>query len=126
MKPLKFGIVILVMRDSLRIFQLKRRLENITNPKSIFLIPIRIRELLIRLYQAVSEIIPLSQKKNLVQKLAGKKSGKILDIGCGTGEFLGTMKNAGWDTLGLEPSEDAQKQGKENFGLEIHDNLSSF
>jgi 2-polyprenyl-3-methyl-5-hydroxy-6-metoxy-1,4-benzoquinol methylase len=74
-----------------------------------------------RLYQIVREYT-LKQKRKMVEKLSGKKSGNILDIGCGTGEFLGTMKSSGWKALGLEPSEDAQAQARQNFGLEIHNN----
>lgn len=71
-----------------------------------------------RLYQLVRDIT-LIQKRKLVQKLSGMKSGKILDIGCGTGEFLGTMKQAGWTALGLEPDPGAREQASKNFGLEV-------
>jgi SAM-dependent methyltransferase len=37
---------------------------------------------------------------------------RILDIGCGTGDFLKYMKNAGWETFGLEPSITAFKKAK--------------
>jgi len=32
---------------------------------------------------------------------------RVLDIGSGYGDFLRFMKNKGWETMGLEPSEDA-------------------
>jgi 2-polyprenyl-3-methyl-5-hydroxy-6-metoxy-1,4-benzoquinol methylase len=35
--------------------------------------------------------------------------GKLLDIGCGNGEFLSKMQNLGWDTIGVEPDEEAVK-----------------
>lgn len=69
-----------------------------------------------RLYQIVRNIT-LKSKKNLIEKLSGKSSGNILDIGCGTGEFLGTMKTAGWQTLGLEPDEGARQQAAKNQGV---------
>ncbi|MCB0842264.1 MAG: class I SAM-dependent methyltransferase [Bacteroidetes bacterium] len=78
-----------------------------------------------RLYQIVREYT-LTQKRKLVERLSEKKSGSILDIGCGTGEFLGTMKSAGWKTLGLEPSEDAQEQARKNFQLDVYDNEHLF
>ncbi|MEO0474337.1 MAG: class I SAM-dependent methyltransferase, partial [Bacteroidota bacterium] len=70
------------------------------------------------IYQIVRNIT-LRQKRKLVERLSGKKSGLILDIGCGTGEFLGTMKQAGWDTKGLEPDEGARQQAIQHFDLSV-------
>ena len=60
----------------------------------------------------------LVQKKKLVEKMTGKKSGSILDVGCGTGAFINTMKEAGWQVSGLEPDETAAKKAKELYGIE--------
>ena len=70
------------------------------------------------LYQRVRNYT-LVQKRKLVQKLSGLQKGSILDIGCGTGEFLGAMNNAGWTTLGLEPDEGAREQGRKHFGIQV-------
>ena len=42
----------------------------------------------------------------------------ILDIGCGTGEFLNACKQDGWNVTGIEPSEMARKHAKESFGID--------
>ncbi len=60
-----------------------------------------------RLYQVVRNYT-LNQKVDLVKKLSGKDQGNILDLGCGTGDFLGAMEKYGWKTLGLEPDEGAR------------------
>ncbi|MEL6592961.1 MAG: class I SAM-dependent methyltransferase [Bacteroidota bacterium] len=70
------------------------------------------------LYQWVRNYT-LGQKRKLIEKLSGRKSGSLLDIGCGTGEFLGTMKEAGWKSTGLEPDEGARQQAKAQ-GVEVH------
>lgn len=59
------------------------------------------------LYHLVRNIT-LASKRDLVKKNAGMSKGAILDIGCGTGAFLHTMKKAGWVTTGLEPDETAR------------------
>jgi 2-polyprenyl-3-methyl-5-hydroxy-6-metoxy-1,4-benzoquinol methylase len=38
----------------------------------------------------------------------GLKVGKVLDIGCGVGDFLHTAEMHGWECTGVEPSEDAK------------------
>ena len=73
-----------------------------------------------RLYQTVRNIT-LRQKRNWVTQVSGKSQGKILDIGCGTGEFLSSMKEAGWNTMGLEPDEGARSQAQKNYDLEVHE-----
>ena len=42
----------------------------------------------------------------------------VLDIGCGTGEFLNAGKQNGWNVTGIEPSEVARKHAKDNYGIE--------
>jgi 2-polyprenyl-3-methyl-5-hydroxy-6-metoxy-1,4-benzoquinol methylase len=71
-----------------------------------------------RLYQRVRKHT-LAKKLKLVNR-EGKK-GTLLDIGCGTGEFLNTVKNDGWKTIGIEPSPSARKQGIENYKLDVRD-----
>ncbi len=52
--------------------------------------------------------------KKKVQLVSGYVShGTILDYGCGTGMFLGACKNAGWETFGMEPDDDARKIASE-------------
>lgn len=74
--------------------------------------------LISRLYQMVRKHT-LGKKLSLVNR-EGKK-GALLDIGCGTGEFLNTVKNDGWKTIGIEPSPSARKQGIENYKLDVRD-----
>ena len=58
--------------------------------------------------------IALKNKLNLVNSLQPTK-GSILGIGAGTGDFLSVVKENGWNTIGVEPSEKAkaiaQKKG---------------
>lgn len=71
-----------------------------------------------RLYQRVRKHT-LGKKLKLVNR-EGKK-GLLLDIGCGTGEFLNTVKQDGWKTIGIEPSPSARKQGIENYKLDVRE-----
>ena len=68
------------------------------------------------LYHIVRKMT-LRKKKRLVTKSVGVVKGRILDVGCGTGAFLHTMKEAGWETTGLEPDLLAREKAKELYGL---------
>ncbi len=61
----------------------------------------------------------LRSKKKTVQKYAHKKSGLILDIGCGTGGFLKTMKQSGWKTNGVEMNNSARQLAERNTNSAI-------
>lgn len=71
-----------------------------------------------RLYQLVRKHT-LQKKLQLINR-EGKR-GALLDIGCGTGEFLKTMKTNGWKTIGIEPSPTARKQCLDNYQLDVRD-----
>src|SRR5690349_7881317 len=61
------------------------------------------RGLINGLYQGIRKYA-LSKKIELINKFAlGQKT--ILDIGCGTGEFLNACKQKGWRAKGIEPNE---------------------
>src|SRR5665647_3750062 len=61
----------------------------------------------------------LIQKRNTIKKFTGKSTGSLLDVGCGTGAFLRTMQQAGWEITGLEPDETARKKAKELYQLNL-------
>lgn len=70
------------------------------------------------LYDAVRKIA-LRNKFDLINQY--KSGSRILDIGCGTGEFLNFMKEKGWETTGIEPAEQPRTFAKENYGLSVFD-----
>jgi len=70
------------------------------------------------LYQRV-RAFTLRKKLALVNRLSGK--GILVDLGCGTGYFLNTCKQDGWNAIGIEPSPQARKVASEQFGLEVLD-----
>ena len=72
-----------------------------------------------RLYHIVRGIT-INGKKNTIKHFTKKAKGTILDIGCGTGVFLKSMKNAGWDVTGLEPDAGARKIANELNGINTY------
>jgi SAM-dependent methyltransferase len=48
------------------------------------------------------------------------KPGRILDLGCGSGEFLYRYKECGWETNGVEVNSDAANLGNSIANLGIH------
>ena len=48
----------------------------------------------------------------------GMIKGEILDIGCGTGSFLNSMKEGGWIITGLEPDAAARTKAAELYDIQ--------
>jgi len=65
------------------------------------------RTLFEKIYQLVKRNA-IKGKVSLLNKEQNSK-GKLLDIGCGTGDFLVEAKNQGWSILGFEPNSDAKR-----------------
>ncbi|HMI78876.1 MAG TPA: class I SAM-dependent methyltransferase [Ferruginibacter sp.] len=68
------------------------------------------------LYHLVRKRTLVSKRRLLINE-AGMMKGEILDIGCGTGAFLHTMKEAGWAIKGLEPDSIARKKAAELYDI---------
>lgn len=63
--------------------------------------------------------VSIKRKYSLISKI--KLKGKILDIGCGTGEVLNYFNQKGWETLGIEPAETPRNFAVTNYGLSVFD-----
>ncbi|MBK6989819.1 MAG: methyltransferase domain-containing protein [Bacteroidia bacterium] len=59
----------------------------------------------------------LRKKVELINNQA--KKGNLLDIGCGTGEFLSTAVANGWKGQGIEPNDKARYQAISNHKLNV-------
>ena len=69
-----------------------------------------------KLYQLVRNYT-LKQKESLISQHVSR--GTLLDIGCGTGEFLNHMRKAGWSVLGIEPGEKARNFASTNYSIPV-------
>lgn len=74
-----------------------------------------------RIYQGVKRIA-LRKKIDLLFK-QNNTVGTLLDIGCGTGDFLVEAKKSGWITTGFEPNDKAHALAKEK-GITMVNQLS--
>lgn len=61
----------------------------------------------------------LDQKKHLLQRYTGVQKGRLLDIGAGTGAFASHLKNAGWESVGLEPDEGTRQRASDLYGISL-------
>ena len=69
-----------------------------------------------KVYEAVKKV-NLKYKYKLATN--GITKGKLLDIGCGVGDFLHTAEEHGWDCTGVEPSEDAKAIARKRIKANI-------
>ena len=45
------------------------------------------------------------------------KQGRLLDMGCGTGNFLAAARDVGFDVMGIEPNQNAVRFAQQHYGL---------
>jgi 2-polyprenyl-3-methyl-5-hydroxy-6-metoxy-1,4-benzoquinol methylase len=64
--------------------------------------------------QAIKSKLKMLEKQHLSAK-------KLLDYGCGTGEFLNAAKQSGWATQGLELDDQAREKAIDNYDLKVLD-----
>ena len=71
--------------------------------------------------------ISLKRKLRLINSF-GFDEKNLLDIGCGTGEFLKTAQNDNWDVVGVEPNFDARTIANQKTNNAVFDttHLSTF
>jgi len=71
----------------------------------------------------INKIYHLVRSRNHVVKYElirqYKNAGKILDVGCATGEFLAFMQKKGWDSQGVEPDPNARQYAQKQYNLKI-------
>ena len=76
--------------------------------------------LFFKVYHIVRDYM-LKKKKKLVINSTGKKTGKLLDIGTGTGYFANTMIQAGWKVQGIEQDPETRNYAASKFNFQVHD-----
>jgi 2-polyprenyl-3-methyl-5-hydroxy-6-metoxy-1,4-benzoquinol methylase len=72
------------------------------------------------IYQKVRNY-SISRKVHFIKSL--RKKGKLLDYGCGTGEFLKAAKNQGWQISGIEPNEKARARANLKLNEKVKDSI---
>lgn len=61
----------------------------------------------------------LNYKRKLIEKF--HTSGRIIDIGCGTGAFLGQFDKSRWIRQGFEPDAETREIAKTTYDIEVND-----
>ncbi|MGH0028360.1 MAG: class I SAM-dependent methyltransferase [Myxococcota bacterium] len=50
-----------------------------------------------------------------------RTTGRLLDIGCGTGLFLAVARRRGWEPFGVDDCAEATEHARSHFGLDVSD-----
>ncbi|MBK8225747.1 MAG: class I SAM-dependent methyltransferase [Flavobacteriales bacterium] len=77
---------------------------------------------LARVYRALRSIA-LRSKSSILR--AYSPSGHILDVGCGTGEFLALLAKSNYSTSGVEPGLRARETAIQSHNLKVYPSLES-
>jgi len=68
----------------------------------------------------IARFFTLRSKRTLIENESMLRKGKLLDIGCGSGEFLRFCQDSGWDVTGIEPGVSAREKASELLGKKVH------
>jgi len=71
------------------------------------------------LYKRIQQFM-VTRKRKLVENVSNSSNGKLLDVGCGTGEFLNEMALAGWEIDGIETNAFAREIARERYNVSVH------
>lgn len=74
-----------------------------------------------KVYQFVKKI-NIKHKLNVINSLL-KEEKKLLDVGCGTGDFLAACKINGYNVCGIEPNNKANEIATKKIGKSVYKNL---
>ena len=66
--------------------------------------------------------IALKKKLKLINSFKTDAK-ELLDIGCGTGDFLSIAKNANWNVTGIEPNEQAREIANSKTNNSVYNNM---
>ncbi len=69
-----------------------------------------------RIYELVKSV---NLRRKFKYATSGTPAGRLLDIGCGVGDFLLYAKQHGWDVSGVEPSDSARSIAETRIGKSI-------
>jgi len=76
------------------------------------------------LFEKVYHLVRKYAIKNKVALLNKEQTkGSLLDVGCGTGDFLNAAKNNGWKVTGIEPNEKARVIANTKTDNKVFDTL---
>jgi len=75
-----------------------------------------------KLYQTIKGVA-LKNKLKLLNMFQTEEK-NLLDVGCGTGDFLLTCKNNEWNVVGVEPNKNARKLAETKLNAKIYDDLN--
>ena len=82
------------------------------------------RNLFEKAYHIVRNI-SLKRKLKLIKSFASTGN-TLLDIGCGTGDFLAVAKNHGWDVSGVEPNDKAREIANSKTNNTVYNSAALF
>ena len=79
------------------------------------------KDLMSKVYTSVRNHT-IEQKVKLINSLVPPK-GTLLDIGCGTGNFLSAVKEDGWKIFGTEPDSGAREVASKRVGATVFESI---
>lgn len=59
------------------------------------------------------------QRLRLLRRLTGLRSGRVLEVGCGSGLFLHVLRAVGYEVEGVEPSSPDARYARDHLGLRV-------
>lgn len=75
-----------------------------------------------KLYQSIRKVMLNKKCKYILNHIKENKNVRLLDYGCGTGEFLLQAQKKGFIVHGVEPNDTARNRA-ENKGLAVHNQM---
>ena len=70
------------------------------------------------LYRQVQKLM-ITRKRKVVENVSNSSSGRLLDVGCGTGEFVFEMARSGWKVDGIDANKQARVTAHKRYGIDV-------